>query len=521
MKKIAFVMAIAVAVAWNFPTALIAGASEHIGAVDVFDTAETTETTTEYAVLTTESEENKEIFSISTSTGVSVPMETTTECVVTTSNAEFEEDTKYTDSLTEQQKQLSELKAKGDRLFGEFPRKEKEILGEIEQDSARVAMEDVSDLLSSENDFQQVYHGMLAIAGYPDFIGGSGVTNIEFWLDETGMEKILLILEQEDIIYVKGTEQGNISNCELVYPAEEEFDYDLSDTILMSSYRVYNDVSEEEIVTMTTGTSQTTESTHTTTVTTVESAEEGDLTVQQEDDLKELAQKEKVLFGEFSRARAVIMKELSADAPYLTLDEVKNAISDSDSYQELCQKLSSMQTYPDFIGGSGVTLTEYWLDENGNKKILLILEQEEAYYVDCSEDGTVVNSELLYSEKQGSSSIVDEVLLVGSYKIYNDIAELPITTDTTTSETTTKTNATTTTTTNIVTTNETENTASTETNAITTETTPTTATTTGETTLPQTGYSKWYHVAAALAACMTGIGGAMVVGSGVMKKKRG
>jgi hypothetical protein len=271
---------------------------------------------------------------------------------------------------------------------------------------------------------------------------------------------------------------------------------------------------------MTTGTSQTTESTHTTTVTTVESAEEGNLTVQQEDDLKKLSQKETVLFGEFSRARAVIMKELSADAPYLTLDEVKNAISDSDSYQELCQKLSSMQTYPDFIGGSGVTLTEYWLDENGNKKILLILEQEEAYYVDCSEDGTVVNSELLYSEKQGSSSIVDEVLLVGSYKIYNDIAELPTTTNTTTSETTTKTNATTTTTTNIVTTNETENTASTETNAITTETTPTTATTTGETTLPQTGYSKWYHVAAALAACMTGIGGAMVVGSGVMKKKR-
>ena len=32
MKKIAFVMTIAVAVAWNFPTALIAGASERVGA---------------------------------------------------------------------------------------------------------------------------------------------------------------------------------------------------------------------------------------------------------------------------------------------------------------------------------------------------------------------------------------------------------------------------------------------------------------------------------------------------------
>ena len=41
MKKIAFVMTIAVAVAWNFPTALIAGASERVGAVDVLDTTET------------------------------------------------------------------------------------------------------------------------------------------------------------------------------------------------------------------------------------------------------------------------------------------------------------------------------------------------------------------------------------------------------------------------------------------------------------------------------------------------
>lgn len=41
-----------------------------------------------------------------------------------------------------------------------------------------------------------------------------------------------------------------------------------------------------------------------------------------------------------------------------------------------------------------------------------------------------------------------------------------------------------------------------------------------EVNLPQTGYSKWYQVAAALAVCMTGIGSSMVIGSGVLKKKR-
>lgn len=41
-----------------------------------------------------------------------------------------------------------------------------------------------------------------------------------------------------------------------------------------------------------------------------------------------------------------------------------------------------------------------------------------------------------------------------------------------------------------------------------------------EVNLPQTGYSKWYQVIAGLAVCMTGIGGAMVIGSGKLKKKR-
>lgn len=60
------------------------------------------------------------------------------------------------------------------------------------------------------------------------------------------------------------------------------------------------------------------------------------------------------------------------------------------------------------------------------------------------------------------------------------------------------------------------------TGTITTESsTVATVTTTGtDTTLPQTGYSKWYQVIAGLAVCMTGIGGAMVIGCGNLKKKK-
>lgn len=282
MKKIAFVMTIAVAVAWNFPTALIAGASERAGAVDVLDTIETA--TTECAVLTTESEleENEKFSGISTSTNVSVPVETTTECVVTTSNVEFEEDTKYTDSSMEQQEQLSELKAKGKLLFGKFSRKEKEILGEIEQDSARVTMEDVSNLLASENDFQQVYNGMLAIAGCPDFIGGSGVTNVEFWLNETGAKKILLILEQKDIIYVDCSEDGTDANSELLYSGKQGPSSIVDKALLVGSYKVYNDIAGLSTTT-TENTSVTTTSTTVVSVeTTSTSSEETATTTQTE-----------------------------------------------------------------------------------------------------------------------------------------------------------------------------------------------------------------------------------------------
>ena len=48
----------------------------------------------------------------------------------------------------------------------------------------------------------------------------------------------------------------------------------------------------------------------------------------------------------------------------------------------------------------------------------------------------------------------------------------------------------------------------------------TTTTTTDDTTLPQTGYSKWYHVVVILAACMTGTGAVMVIGSGALKRKQ-
>ena len=72
----------------------------------------------------------------------------------------------------------------------------------------------------------------------------------------------------------------------------------------------------------------------------------------------------------------------------MTLAEAKELVNSSDSFKEIYDKLSASQPYPDFIGGSGVTKIEYWLDETGNDKILLIREQGDIIHKQVSSSGS-------------------------------------------------------------------------------------------------------------------------------------
>ena len=282
---------------------------------------------------------------------------------------------------TEQQEQLAALKEKGSHLFGEFIREEKIILGELPPDTARLCFDDVQEILANNTDFQNIYESLLSIAKYPDFVGGSGVTLVEFWLDDYGTEKILLILEQEDVISVKCT----------------------------------------------TATTATTETTTTTATVTSDALSE-----EQAKALAELAEKEHGVFGEFERARASILNKIPEDASRMTLEEAKEFVNSSDSFKEIYDKLSASQPYPDFIGGSGVTKVEYWFDDKGKEKILLILEQEDVIYVDCTKQGDVSKWERLYPVSDVEDSNIKDSNLAGTYKIYNGIEDTVTTESTTT-----------------------------------------------------------------------------------------
>lgn len=300
---------------------------------------------------------------------------------------------------TEQQEQLAALKEKGSHLFGEFIREEKIILGELPPDTARLCFDDVQEILANNTDFQNIYESLLSIAKYPDFVGGSGVTLVEFWLDDYGTEKILLILEQEDVISVKCNADGNISDWKPLYSEEKA---------------------------ETTATTATTETTTTTATVTSDALSE-----EQAKALAELAEKEHGVFGEFERARASILNKIPEDASRMTLEEAKEFVNSSDSFKEIYDKLSASQPYPDFIGGSGVTKVEYWFDDKGKEKILLILEQEDVIYVDCTKQGDVSKWERLYPVSDVEDSNIKDSNLAGTYKIYNGIEDT-VTTESTT-----------------------------------------------------------------------------------------
>ena len=310
---------------------------------------------------------------------------------------------------TEQQEQLAALKEKGSHLFGEFIREEKIILGELPPDTARLCFDDVQEILANNTDFQNIYESLLSIAKYPDFVGGSGVTLVEFWLDDYGTEKILLILEQEDVISVKCNADGNISDWKPLYSEEK---------------------AETTATTATTETTATTATTETTTTTATVTSDA--LSEEQAKALAELAEKEHGEFGEFERARASILNKIPEDASRMTLEEAKEFVNSSDSFKEIYDKLSASQPYPDFIGGSGVTKVEYWFDDKGKEKILLILEQEDVIYVDCTKQGDVSKWERLYPVSDVEDSNIKDSNLAGTYKIYNGIEDTVTTESTTT-----------------------------------------------------------------------------------------
>lgn len=104
---------------------------------------------------------------------------------------------------------IQDVKSKGELMFGSYERKIAELSGDISSDAKRINLEDVQAWIDDGMNYTEIENKLSEIQPYPDFIGGSGVTKIEYWLDETGNDKILLIREQGDIIHKQVSSSGS------------------------------------------------------------------------------------------------------------------------------------------------------------------------------------------------------------------------------------------------------------------------------------------------------------------------
>lgn len=327
--------------------------------------------------------------------------------------------TAITAAISEEQAQLDELTKKENRLFGEFQRERAILSGKLSPDAERLTLDDANEIINRCNSYDEIYKELTTAQTYPDFIGGSGVTKIEYWFDDNGYQKLLLIHEEGDVIYVQCNDSGKITDWNLLCPVNKDIPFESYQAKMIGSFNVYNDINVSDTTTseeVNTGT-QTTEPVHTTTTTTTVSQP----TDEKQELLDKLTEKENILFGEFKRERAVISGEFDPNTARLTLDEVNQIINNAGSFDEMYTEFIASQKYPDFIGGSGVTKVEYWLDDNGSEKIRLIVEENDIVYVKCDDKGYITDWQELYRENNVVNLEQYKAQMIGSYMIYNDI----------------------------------------------------------------------------------------------------
>ena len=103
---------------------------------------------------------------------------------------------------------VEEVEREGDRMVGVYERRIAELKGEISEDAPRITAEEVVQMIGDGMDFRAVFQRLHELYPYPDYNGGSGVSNIEYWLDDSGTDFILLTIESESIVHIVHASDG-------------------------------------------------------------------------------------------------------------------------------------------------------------------------------------------------------------------------------------------------------------------------------------------------------------------------
>ena len=100
--------------------------------------------------------------------------------------------------------------------------------------------------------------------------------------------------------------------------------------------------------------------------------------------------------GTFWYQEMMIFGRVDPAQPKLDLETAKKICAENTDFETILEEFDKIQPYPDYIGGSGITRFEYWVDGSTNPQITIYYEQKQIYGETYNEDGTPLDTELLF-----------------------------------------------------------------------------------------------------------------------------
>ena len=135
----------------------------------------------------------------------------------------------------EQVSALESLKNKGSITIGSFGRQEMIIRGEIASDTPRITYDEVTDIIESSEfkKYEDIVYRINKIHGAADYYGGSGITRVEYWLDDKGNEKISMYADVTGtkIFFSRCDESGTVMHSEIIFPEKSDIPTDTGITL--------------------------------------------------------------------------------------------------------------------------------------------------------------------------------------------------------------------------------------------------------------------------------------------------
>lgn len=219
----------------------------------------------------------------------------------------------------------------------------------------RLTLDMIKQIVFENKDFDVIREKFDKIQPYPDCIGGSGITHIEYWMSSDECDKVTILKEQGQVFHTVTNEEG--------VPIRYEVFFDVRMNELNPEY-------------------------------------EPKVPEKYQDTFQRYGTEHTYPYREYAK-----QGETEAPERRLTLDLAKQIISEYEGFEVICEELGKIQPYPDheWIMYNDISCTEYWMNYDEHEQIVIVPHLGCIYHVIYSEIGEAISFEMIYGRDVLSS----------------------------------------------------------------------------------------------------------------------